>query len=197
MLPFVGAQQMSDGREAVVEALQGLLEVDSRQYRAQVTASAAFELLHRHAEESGMCVLLKDDTGSYVPVIDSRAFRSFCIAAYMHSGKSVPSASASAHSTSNRAASSCANRAASSAASMRRMSATERPPWSLALLAAPALFSRSSMVLTRCHNCLCSSSKTSIRLFAMIVLEARSISPRDHSCSHCTWKDSSKMYESS
>ena len=45
ILPFVGAQQMSDGREAVLEALHELLKVDSRQYRAQVTASAAFDLL--------------------------------------------------------------------------------------------------------------------------------------------------------
>ena len=80
ILPFVGAQQMSDGREAVLEALHELLKVDWRQYRAQVTASAAFDLLRRNAEESGIFVLLKGDLGNYVSAIDTRVFRGFCIA---------------------------------------------------------------------------------------------------------------------
>ena len=79
-LPFVGARQISDGREAVLEALRDLLSVDSSQYRAQATASAAFDLLRRKAEESGIFVLLKGDLGNYVTAIDTRVFRGFSIA---------------------------------------------------------------------------------------------------------------------
>ena len=79
-LPFIGARQISDGREAVLEALRELLGVDSSQYRAQATASAAFDLLRRHAEESGIFVLLKGDLGHHVTAIDARVFRGFSIA---------------------------------------------------------------------------------------------------------------------
>ena len=79
-LPFVGAHQISDGRAAVLEALRELLGVDSRVYRAQPTASAAFELLRRNAEESGIYVLLKGDLGNHVTAIDVRVFRGFSIA---------------------------------------------------------------------------------------------------------------------
>ena len=79
-LPFIGARQISDGREAVLEALRELLGVDSSQYRAQATASAAFDLLRRHAEESGIFVLLKGDLGNYVTAIDARVFRGFSMA---------------------------------------------------------------------------------------------------------------------
>ena len=79
-LPFVGARQISDGRAAVLEALRELLGVDSGVYRAQPTASAAFDLLRRHAEESGIFVLLKGDLGNDVTAIDARVFRGFSIA---------------------------------------------------------------------------------------------------------------------
>ena len=79
-LTFVGARQMSDGREAVLDDLRELLGVDSSQYRAQATPSAAFELLRRNAEESGLFVLLKGDLGNYVTAIDTRVFRGFSIA---------------------------------------------------------------------------------------------------------------------
>lgn len=79
-LPFVGARQISDGREAVLEALHELLDVNSSQYRAQATASAAFDLLRRHAEASGIFVLLKGDLGNYATAIDARVFRGFSIA---------------------------------------------------------------------------------------------------------------------
>ena len=79
-LPFVGAHQISDGRAAVLEALRELLGMDSSQYRAQTTASAAFDLLRRNAEEAGIYVLLKGDLGNHVTAIDARAFRGFSIA---------------------------------------------------------------------------------------------------------------------
>lgn len=79
-LPFVGSHQISDGREAVLDALRELLGVDSSQYRAQATASAAFDLLRRNAEASGVFVLLKGDLGNHVTAIDVRVFRGFSIA---------------------------------------------------------------------------------------------------------------------
>lgn len=79
-LPFVGARRVSEGREAVLEALRELLGVDSSQYRAQPNASTAFNVLRRDAEEAGIFVLLKGDLGNYVTAIDPRVFRGFSIA---------------------------------------------------------------------------------------------------------------------
>lgn len=79
-LPFVGARQISDGRAAVLEALRQLLDMDLSLYRAQATASAAFDLLRRNAEKSGIFVLLKGDLGNHVTAIDVRVFQGFSIA---------------------------------------------------------------------------------------------------------------------
>ena len=79
-LPFVGSHQISDGREVVLQALHELLGIDSRIYRAQATASAAFDLLRRNSEASGIFVLLKGDLGNHVTAIDVRVFRGFSIA---------------------------------------------------------------------------------------------------------------------
>ncbi len=79
-LPFVGAHQISDGGAVVLEALRELLGVDSSLYRAQATASDAFDLLRGNAEEAGIFVLLKGDLGNHVTAIDTRVFRGFSIA---------------------------------------------------------------------------------------------------------------------
>ena len=79
-LPFIGSRRISDGREAVLEAMRELLNVDSIQYRAQATTSAGFDLLRRNAEVSGIFVLLKGDLGNYVTAIDTRVFRGFSVA---------------------------------------------------------------------------------------------------------------------
>ena len=79
-LSFVGSRQIADGRVAVLRALHELLGVDSSQYRAQATVSAAFELLRRKAEASGIFVLLKGDLGNHATAIDVRVFRGFSIA---------------------------------------------------------------------------------------------------------------------
>ena len=84
-LPFIGARQISDGRAAVLEALRELLGVDSSQYRAQATASAAFDLLRRNAEESGIYVLLKGDLGNHVTAIDVSG-----VPRFFHSRRSGP-----------------------------------------------------------------------------------------------------------
>lgn len=76
----LGLARISDGREAILEALRELLGMGSSQYRAQATASAAFDFLRRHAEASGIFVLLKGDLGNHVTAIDVRVFRGFSIA---------------------------------------------------------------------------------------------------------------------
>ena len=58
-LLFVGARQIADDRAVVLESLHELLGVDSSHYRAQATASAAFDLLRGKAEAAGIFVLLK------------------------------------------------------------------------------------------------------------------------------------------
>ena len=79
-LPFVGSHRIEDGPAAVLTSLESLLRLDSRGYRAERDADAAFELLRRRAEAAGIFVLLKGDLGNHVTAIDTRTFRGFSIA---------------------------------------------------------------------------------------------------------------------
>ena len=79
-LPFVGSNRIEDGPRAVLVSLKSLLGLDSKEYRAEPNAVAAFELLRRHAEAAGIFVLLKGDLGNHVSAIDTRIFRGFSIA---------------------------------------------------------------------------------------------------------------------
>ena len=79
-LPFVGSHRIEDGRAAVLESLQALLNLNATGYRAQPSASATFVLLRRKAEDAGIFVLLKGDLGNYVTALDTTVFRGFSIA---------------------------------------------------------------------------------------------------------------------
>ncbi len=79
-LHFIGSRKVSDGRPAVLAALQALLDVDLEEYRAQPNADAAFDLLRTGAERAGVFVLLKGDLGSYHTAIGTETFRGFAIA---------------------------------------------------------------------------------------------------------------------
>ena len=79
-LPFVGSHRIEDGRAAVLESLQALLNLNATGYRAQPNALAAFDLLRRKAEDAGIFVLLKGDLGNYVTALDTSVFRGFAIA---------------------------------------------------------------------------------------------------------------------
>ena len=79
-LSFVGSHCIEDGQAPVLESIQTLLDIDLVAYRAQSTVTAAFGLLRRCAEESGIFVLLKGDLGNYVTAIDTSIFRGFSIA---------------------------------------------------------------------------------------------------------------------
>ncbi len=80
VLPFIGSHRIEDGPETVLGSLQAQLGFDSGQYRAQPTASAAFDLLRSKAEGSGIFVLLKGDLGNYLSAIETTVFRGFSIA---------------------------------------------------------------------------------------------------------------------
>ncbi len=79
-LPFVGSHRIEDGRAVLLESLQALLGLDATAYRAQPSASAAFDLLRRNTEEAGIFVLLKGDLGNYATALDTTVFRGFSIA---------------------------------------------------------------------------------------------------------------------
>ncbi len=79
-LPFVGFHHVEDGRAAVLRSLQALLGLSAASYRAQPSASAAFDLLRRNAEKAGIFVLLKGDLGNYATALDTAVFRGFSIA---------------------------------------------------------------------------------------------------------------------
>ena len=79
-LPFIGSHKIEDGQERVMESLRAQIRFDAERYRAERSASAAFDLLRRGAEGSGVFVLLKGDLGNHVSAIDSAIFRGFSIA---------------------------------------------------------------------------------------------------------------------
>ena len=79
-LPFIGSHRIEDGLRAVLASLKSLLGLDSKEYRAEPNAVAAFELLRRRAEAAGIFVLLKGDLGNHVSAIDTSIFRGFSIA---------------------------------------------------------------------------------------------------------------------
>ena len=79
-LPFIGSQRIEDGRAAILESLQALLNLNAAVYRAQGNASVAFDLLRRNAEDAGIFVLLKGDLGNHVTALDTTVFRGFSIA---------------------------------------------------------------------------------------------------------------------
>ena len=79
-LAFVGSHRMEGGAGAVTASLKGLLEVGLQEYRAQRSASAAFDLLRSSAEKAGVFVLIKGDLGNYHTAIDTDTFRGFSIA---------------------------------------------------------------------------------------------------------------------
>ena len=77
---YVGSKRISDGKAEVLDALRALIDVDMGAYRAQRSASAAFEMLRSRLEASGAFVMLKGDLGNYVTAIDTTVFRGFSIA---------------------------------------------------------------------------------------------------------------------
>ena len=79
-LPFVGSHRIEDGRAAVLQSLQAVLNLNATGYRAQQNASAAFDLLRGAAERAGIFVLLKGDLGNYKTALDTTVFRGFSIA---------------------------------------------------------------------------------------------------------------------
>ena len=79
-LPFIGAHRMEDGAGVVLSALRAQLTLTATEYRSQSDIGAAFNLLRRHAEASGIFVLLKGDLGNYLSVLDTAVFRGFSLA---------------------------------------------------------------------------------------------------------------------
>ena len=79
-LAFIGSHKMEDGLERVTESLRLQIRFDAERYRAEPNASAAFDLLRKGAESSGVFVLLKGDLGNHVTAIDTEIFRGFSIA---------------------------------------------------------------------------------------------------------------------
>ena len=79
-LAYVGSYRMEAGPEAVTASLRNLLNVELQEYRAQHSASAAFDLLRSGAEMAGIFVLIKGDLGNYRTAIDTDTFRGFSIA---------------------------------------------------------------------------------------------------------------------
>ena len=79
-IPFIGSHWIEDGLQAVLRSLKAQLSFDSEAYRAQPNTSAAFDLLRRRAEGSGIFVLLKGDLGNYQSAIETTVFRGFSIA---------------------------------------------------------------------------------------------------------------------
>ena len=79
-LPFIGAHRMEDGAGVVLSALRAQLALTATEYRSQPDVGSAFNSLRRHAEASGIFVILKGDLGNYLSVLDTAVFRGFSLA---------------------------------------------------------------------------------------------------------------------
>ena len=79
-LSFVGSHQPQDGRDAILQSLYSVIGQDRTTYRDQPNVAAAFDLIRKGAERSGIFVMLKADLGNYLTAIDTSTFRGFSIA---------------------------------------------------------------------------------------------------------------------
>jgi Zn-dependent peptidase ImmA (M78 family) len=71
---------MADGMVPTLKALQQILQLDLRDFRAQKKADDAFSLLRARAEAAGIFVLLIGNLGSHHSAISVETFRGFAIA---------------------------------------------------------------------------------------------------------------------
>ena len=79
-LSFVGAKKMREGKSAVLQYLQELLNVSREQYRSNSSPEKAFSMLRNAAEKLGIFVLLQSNLGSYHTKINLEVYRGFVIA---------------------------------------------------------------------------------------------------------------------
>lgn len=78
-LTFVGSLRVSDGVDAVVQAIQHTTNVDLEKFRSQSSSEDAFKYLRAMVEESGVFVLLIGDLGSHHTAFDLDVFRGFSL----------------------------------------------------------------------------------------------------------------------
>jgi Zn-dependent peptidase ImmA (M78 family) len=79
-VPFVGARQTGDGKNAVLATIEDTLKVTRADLRAQAGPEAAFRLLREAAERAGVFVILVGDLGSYHTALSQEVFRGFSVA---------------------------------------------------------------------------------------------------------------------
>ena len=79
-LSFVGAKKMHEGKSAVLQYLQELLNVSREQYRSNSNPEKAFSMLRNAVEKLGIFVLLQSNLGSYHTKINLEVYRGFVIA---------------------------------------------------------------------------------------------------------------------
>lgn len=79
-LSFVGAAQIEDGVETLVDEIQKLLGFSGVDFRAQRTTDEAFAALRAATEAAGVFVLLIGNLGTHHTNIDARVFRGFALA---------------------------------------------------------------------------------------------------------------------
>jgi Zn-dependent peptidase ImmA (M78 family) len=78
--PFIASMSRRDGVEAVLASIQGTLNLDLAEFRAQGSVDAGFALLRSRVEAAGIFVLLIGNLGSYHSAINVEAFRGFALA---------------------------------------------------------------------------------------------------------------------
>lgn len=79
-LSFVDAKKMHEGKSAVLQYLQELLNVSREQYRSNSSPEKAFSMLRNAVEKLGIFVLLQSNLGSYHTKINLEVYRGFVIA---------------------------------------------------------------------------------------------------------------------
>ena len=79
-LPFVGSMRMRQGTSAILSSIREIIQIDTAEFYAEVSASNAFTLLRNQVEAAGIFVLLIGNLGSYHTAIDLEVFRGFALA---------------------------------------------------------------------------------------------------------------------
>lgn len=79
-IPFIGSMTLEDGVGTVMQSIRRTIDLDLAEFRAQASPEAAFALLRRQVEHTGVFVLLAGNLGSHHTTLDVEVFRGFALA---------------------------------------------------------------------------------------------------------------------
>jgi len=76
---FVGSNKLSDGIDALINAITAYTKIDIREFRNYSSPETAFKYIRNKIETAGVFVLLMGDLGSHHTALDIEVFRGFAL----------------------------------------------------------------------------------------------------------------------